>query len=260
MPIHLTPSLLDDVIKISQKAADAVLQFYEEGFDYTIKSDGSPLTQADLASHHIITRMLQDLTPDTLIISEEQTSFQWPKEQTKQFWLIDPLDGTKEFINRNGEFTVNIALIDEEKPVLGVVSCPAQKTIYAGLLSQGAYKLNSCLEKELISVSPYNQEGLCVVGSRSHGDQKAMADYLTNYPVTKYIPTGSSLKFCKIAEGSAHIYPRLGRTMEWDTAAGHAVLSAAGGHVETLDGMPLVYGKSGFENPHFVAKSQLMFN
>ncbi|KTD33992.1 3'(2'),5'-bisphosphate nucleotidase [Legionella israelensis] len=259
--MFLTQALLDEVIKIAQKASDTILKFYHEGFDHSVKSDGSPLTQADIASHDIITHLLQKLTPDIPIISEENMSIQLSSEQKKQsFWLVDPLDGTKEFINRNGEFTVNIALIEQKKPVLGVIGSPAQKTIYAGILHQGAFKLDANQTKKSVSVQTYIEGDLYVVGSRSHNNEKAMKDYLANYPVTQYIPTGSSLKFCKIAEGSAHIYPRLGRTMEWDTAAGHAVLSAAGGHVETLDSAPLTYGKTGFENPHFIAKSQMMFN
>lgn len=256
MPVQLTESLLNQLIDIVWEASDVVLRLYQNHFDYSVKSDGSPLTQADLASHEIIVQKLQGLTPDIPIISEENADFEHMEwKNPRQFWLVDPLDGTKEFIHRNGEFTINVALIDEHQPVLGVVAAPALKTLYAGFKKGGAIKLDRAGNKKNIHViSPTNQ-GLYVVGSRSHGDQAAMEAYLVNKKVTQFIAIGSSLKFCKIAEGAAHLYPRLGRTMEWDTAAGHAILAAAGGRVERLDGRPLSYGKQGFENPHFVAKS-----
>ncbi|WP_133128110.1 3'(2'),5'-bisphosphate nucleotidase CysQ [Legionella nagasakiensis] len=256
MTIQTTEALLNKLIDIAWEASDAVLDIYQNNIDYSIKSDGSPLTQADLASHEIIVTKLHALTPEMPIISEESANLESIEGQNPhQFWLVDPLDGTKEFINRNGEFTINIALIEATQPVMGVVCAPALHTLYAGLKGKGAFKMDSAGHKKPITVLKTTKEGLYVVGSRSHGAPAAMDAYLANKKIARFIATGSSLKFCKIAEGTAHLYPRLGRTMEWDTAAGHAVLAAAGGSVEQLDGTPLYYGKKGFENPHFVAKA-----
>lgn len=247
--------LLDELVKISWEASDAVMEEYTKDTQYKLKQDGSPLTRADLASHKVIVSRLKDLEPEIFIVSEEQSNLERIKwRNLDKFWLIDPLDGTKEFINKNDEFTVNIALIENGKPVLGVVGAPAKNLLYVGGLGVGAYVFDRKGGKSAISVSHLKPDGITVVASRSHCNQEDIDNFLKNQKVTQFISTGSSLKFCKVAEGSAHLYPRLGRTMEWDTAAGHAVLEAAGGVVVQLCGMPLVYGKSGFENPHFVAK------
>lgn len=247
--------LLDDIVKIAREASDAVMDEYAKDSQYMLKKDGSPLTRADLASHKVIVSRLKNLNPDMFIVSEEHSDLESMKwHNPEKFWLIDPLDGTKEFINKSGEFTVNIALIDKGRPILGVVSAPAKKLLYAGGLGIGAYVFDKSGSKNAIAVTPVLQDDLTVVASRSHGNQEFIDDFLKNRRVSRFISIGSSLKFCKVAEGSAHIYPRFGRTMEWDTAAGQAVLEAAGGVVEQLSGVPLVYGKSGFENPHFVAR------
>ncbi|WP_131783501.1 3'(2'),5'-bisphosphate nucleotidase CysQ [Legionella gresilensis] len=256
LPIEINNTLLDKIISIAWEASDAVLRLYQDKVDFCIKSDNSPLTQADLASHKIIVKKLSALTPKVPIISEESTNLEpinWQNAQ--QFWLVDPLDGTKEFINNNGEFTINIALIENNQPVLGVVSAPALNILYAGFKEGGAIKMCKNGNRQVIGVTNLTEDGLYVVGSRSHNDVEAMNNYLLNKKVAKFIAIGSSLKFCKIAEGSAHLYPRLGYTMEWDTAAGHAILLAAGGNVEQLKGQPLLYGKKGFKNPFFIAKA-----
>jgi 3'(2'), 5'-bisphosphate nucleotidase len=169
------------------------------------------------------------------------------------FWLVDPLDGTKEFVSRNGEFTVNVALIDQGVPVLGVVAAPTLGLLWAGAQGVPAFMDDASGSRRHIRCRDIPPEGLTVMGSRSHGDAAAMERLLAGRRVAQLVAAGSSLKLCRIAEGAADLYPRLGRTMEWDIAAGHAVLLAAGGETSRLDGEPLRYGKAGFENPHFVA-------
>ena len=253
--IKATAALLEDIISIGWQAANKILALYQESITFSNNADGSPLTQADLASHQLITKKLQLLVPDAVIISEENTGLEnIPWKNHHQFWLVDPLDGTKEFINHNGEFTINIALIEAGQPILGIVCAPALNILYAGLKDHGAFKMDRLGVKIPITVMNTALEGLHVVGSRSHGDKAAMDTYLAKQTIASFTSIGSSLKFCLIAEGRAHLYPRLGRTMEWDTAAGHAVLAAAGGEVIRLDGELLYYGKKGFENPHFIAK------
>lgn len=257
MTSHDLKVTLDLIVKIAWDASDKVMEEYIKGASHVLKDDGSPLTKADIASHEIIVSRLKYLYPDIFMVSEEQAELHNIKShKIDKFWLIDPLDGTKEFINRNGEFTVNIALIELGKPVLGVVCVPAQNIMYAGCNGEGAYKLDRKGMCTPISVAPVTQAGITVVASRSHGNQDAIEEFVSEENVSRFIAAGSSLKFCKVAEGSAHLYPRLGRTMEWDTAAGQAVLEAAGGSVDLLNGMPLSYGKPGFENPHFVARSK----
>jgi 3'(2'), 5'-bisphosphate nucleotidase len=168
------------------------------------------------------------------------------------FWLVDPLDGTKEFISRNGEFTVNVALVHRGEPVLGAVFAPALGRMFAGVAGQGAW-LEDAQGRRAIHCRQVPEAGLTVVASRSHGDAAALDAFLAGRKVAALANAGSSLKLCLVAAGEADLYPRLGRTMEWDIAAGHAVLAAAGGAVRTLDGSPLRYGKPGFDNPHFAA-------
>lgn len=254
-------SILNKTIELSLKASMRVLKIYNGPIDVTIKSDDSPLTKADTEAHEIIVKGLSQLTPDILIISEEDMHQHDTPSKTSLFWLVDPLDGTKEFINRNGEFTVNIALIENNNPILGVVCAPALGICYAGIVGKGSFKLNLESPEIKTPIQVASKEAiqskhiLKVVGSRSHGDASIMESFLEYYEKYEFVPAGSSLKFCQIAEGIAHLYPRFGRTMEWDTAAGQAVLMAAGGKVNMLDGTPLLYGKSAFENPHFIAEA-----
>jgi 3'(2'), 5'-bisphosphate nucleotidase len=245
-------ALLAAVRPIAEDAAQATLRFYGST-DAATKTDGSPVTAADQAAEDIILPRLRALTPDIPVVSEEEASKGLTPDVTgSRFWLVDPLDGTKEFISGNGEFTVNIALIERGVPVLGVVVIPARGETFAGTGPGGA-TLTDATGTRPITVRMAPDCGLTVVGSRSHGDATAMDLFLAGRQVAEFRPAGSSLKLCLIAKGEADLYPRLGTTMEWDIAAGHAVLAAAGGRVETVDGQPFTYGKPEYRNPHFAA-------
>ena len=258
--------LLEAVAAIVRQAGEAVMAVYRTDFDVQGKSDDSPVTEADRRAEAIITAALQQLTPDVPVIAEEAVSAgQHPGVAPgERFWLVDPVDGTREFVGRNGEFTVNVALIDKGQPELGVVQAPALGLLYAGGPGMGAW-CESDGPASAQNRSPMRQplgcrqpptHGLTVVASRSHGDAARLKAFLDGLraPVAHTRVAGSSLKFCQIAAGQADVYPRLGRTMEWDTAAGQAVLMGAGGSVLTLDGDALRYGKPGWENPDFVAR------
>jgi 3'(2'), 5'-bisphosphate nucleotidase len=245
-------ALLKAVVPIAEEAGHATLRFYGST-DATAKADGSPVTAADQAAEDIILPKLRALTPDIPVVSEEEASKGLTPDVTgSRFWLVDPLDGTKEFISGNGEFTVNIALVENGAPVLGVVVIPAIQQTYAGA-GPGTATLKDSQGERAITVRTVPEAGLVVVGSRSHGDAAAMDKFLAGRRVADFRPAGSSLKLCLIAAGEADLYPRLGTTMEWDIAAGHAVLAAAGGRVECADGAPFRYGKPDYRNPHFAA-------
>ncbi len=246
------PLLMDAIVSIARQAGDLILGIYRTDFEVRNKSDASPVTQADERAEALILPALRALTPDIPIVAEEAVAAGAAPEVGDRFWLVDPLDGTKEFISRNGEFTVNIALIQGGRPVLGVVFAPALDRLFVGGLGQGAF-IEEQGQRRAIRCRPVPAEGLTVVASRSHGDAAALDAFLAGRRVAQLANAGSSLKLCLIAAGEADLYPRLGRTMEWDIAAGHAVLLAAGGAVSTLQGQPLNYGKPNFENPHFVA-------
>jgi 3'(2'), 5'-bisphosphate nucleotidase len=234
-------SLIDPVVALAEEAGRAILKVYASDFEVQSKDDDSPLTQADLAAHHCIVAGLEALTPGMPIISEESGLPEFEvRSQWERYWLIDPLDGTREFVNRNGEFTVNIALIDNQKPVFGVVHVPIQETTYLGCEGYGAERRNADGSRESIKVSDTSASPVRIVGSRSHRGASLDA-YLENLGDYDMIPMGSSLKFCVIAEGGADLYPRLGLTSEWDTAAAQAVVEQAGGSVVTLDGKPMKY-------------------
>lgn len=244
--------MLDDVKQIARAAGAAIMAVYEsDDFNVQRKSDDSPLTKADLAAHKVICEGLRALETQYPIISEESSDISW--EQRKhwcRYWLVDPLDGTKEFIKRNGEFTVNIALIEKGVPVMGVVYAPVLDAMYTGERDMGAF-----LNDKPIKVTVNAPATLRVVGSRSHPSQDT-TDWLDALGKPyEMVPMGSSLKICLVAEGEADIYPRLGPTCEWDTAAAHAVLSAAGGEITTITGDPLLYNqKEDYLNPHFIAQ------
>lgn len=248
---------IEQVVDIAVDAGKAIMQIYQQAsFDEQLKSDQSPLTAADLAAHHLIVDRLQKLTPEIPILSEESQSEPWQLRQTwHTYWLVDPLDGTKEFIKRNGEFTVNIALIQENQPVLGVVHAPVLQATWTGEQGGLAQKITQQGVKK-ISVAKLQAGQTCVVvGSRSHaGDSlPAFLEHLGKYEL---ISVGSSLKLCMVAEGRAHLYPRLGPTSEWDTAAAHAVVNAAGGEViDKTTGQVLMYNtKDSLLNPHFIVQ------
>ena len=245
-------SLIDPVIALAEKAGQAILQVYSSDFEVQSKDDESPLTLADLASHHCIVAGLEKLTPGMPVISEESglPDFE-ERSRWSRYWLIDPLDGTKEFVNRNGEFTVNIALIDNHRPVFGVVHVPVQNKTYIGCEGYGAERRDADGQAQSIRVATSSASPVRVVGSRSHRGASLDA-YLENLGESDMVPMGSSLKFCVIAEGGADLYPRLGPTSEWDTAAAQAVVEQAGGRVVTLDGKPMKYNtKSDMLNPFF---------
>jgi len=252
---HASPdslSIVDDLLPMARAAGDQILEVYGEAFEVRRKQDASPVTEADERAEALILAGLDDLSPRMPIVSEEAYAAGVAPEIGPAFWLVDPLDGTKEFISRNGEFTVNIALIEDGLPVLGVVYAPAVDRLYYGRRGEGAYLIEHNQTRRIHCRRP-PEAGVTVVSSRSHGDPAALEHYLSGRAVVASRQAGSSLKFCLLAAGEADLYPRFGRTMEWDTAAGHAVLSAAGGRVTTLDGAALRYGKPGFENPHFIA-------
>ena len=224
--------------------------YFREGFTKSTKIDNSPVTEADIAANRYITEKLAILAPHIPIIAEEDEEM---GENTHNvFFLVDPLDGTRSFVRGEPEFTVNIGLIVAGKPVLGVVYCPPQDILYYGIVGSGAYRQIGGEHPQKIRVRKVPEDGLTVVKSHSHPSRE-IDSYLQKIKVKNQISRPSSVKLCMVAEGTADIYPRFGRTMEWDTAAGDAILQAAGGRVETVDGEILQYGKAGFENPHFIA-------
>lgn len=250
-----TRDLLEKVDQLACQAAEEVRRHYGKAAPDT-KADGSPVTEADRAAEAIILKGLAKLTPDIPVVAEEAVSGgDIPDVGDGLFWLVDPLDGTREFIRNDGkgEFTVNIALIKDGQPVLGVVVAPALGIAYGGLCGVGAYCRHRDGRTDEISTRQSPAEGLTIVSSRSHGNNEALAAFLKPVDIVDQRRIGSSLKLCLVAAGEADLYPRLGPTMEWDIAAGQAVLAAAGGRIETLDGKPMAYAKKGFLNPHFVA-------
>ncbi len=240
---------LEQVIDAARAAGEAVLDVYRRGGKARTKADGSPVTEADERSQEIILARLAELTPQVPVIAEEGEERQ---ESGHAFWLVDPLDGTKEFLSRNGEFTVNIALIEDRAPVLGVVLAPAKERLFAAAPGRTALVHDASGVRD-IAARRVPREGAVVVSSRSHGNPEALERFTAGRRVAASVSAGSSLKFCLVAAGEADLYPRFGRTMEWDTAAGDAIVRAAGGRVTDLAGQPLAYGKPGFENPQFVA-------
>ncbi len=245
--------LIEPIVALAIDGGDKILEVYATDFDVQSKDDDSPLTLADLASHNTIVAGLEALTPDIPIISEEEGLPPFSERgQWGRYWLIDPLDGTREFVNRNGEFTVNIALIDDHRPVFGVVHVPVQGKTYIGCEDHGAELRDRDGTSSKIGVSEKANKPARVVGSRSHRGASLDA-FLENLGDYDLVPMGSSLKFCVVAEGGADVYPRLGPTSEWDTAAAQAVVEQAGGSVIELDGKPLSYNaKENILNPWFI--------
>lgn len=242
--MQVTMKLLRTLCLIAEEAGRAVMDVYEGDFDVTQKEDRSPLTIADMHADKIIRTRLEEAFPDIYILSEESRSTFSGTQARDAFFLVDPLDGTKEFIRRNGEFTVNIALVVGAVPVAGVVYAPALATMYYGGEDLGSWRRTSDSVCQLRVRAWDPATPLQVIGSRSHGAD-ALNDWLRKLPYAyDFVAAGSSLKFCRIAEGSAHVYPRFGPTSQWDTAAAHCVLINAGGAVMGLDGAPLLYGIS----------------
>jgi 3'(2'), 5'-bisphosphate nucleotidase len=243
---------LERVIDAARVAGEVVLDVYEHGCEARDKEDGSPVTVADERAQEVIVSRLIEIGDGIPIVAEEDAESRRTNHSNETFWLVDPLDGTKEFLGGNGEFTVNIALIEQGVPVLGVVLAPARERLFAAGPSAGAI-VEDTAGRRSITAREIPAEGVTIVSSRSHADADALARFTIDRKVASSVSAGSSLKFCLVAAGEADIYPRFGRTMEWDTAAGDAVLRAAGGRVTDLDGNALAYGKPGYENPHFVA-------
>jgi 3'(2'), 5'-bisphosphate nucleotidase len=246
--------LLPEIVALADRAGAVILEHYHGDVAVRAKADASPVTAADEAAEAVILARLAELTPDVPAIAEETVAAgHVPDLDDGPFWLVDPLDGTKEFLSRNGEFTVNVALIEGCLPILGVVLAPARALAWWGARGRGAVARDADGQTRPIAARKAPSGGLVAIASRSHRDPETQA-FLDQAGVAECISAGSSLKFCLVAEGKADLYPRFGRTMEWDTAAGHAVLCAAGGRVTTRDGAPFRYRKPGFENSAFIAR------
>jgi 3'(2'), 5'-bisphosphate nucleotidase len=245
--------LLDSVARLAHAAGEKILAVYNSEFAIEQKDDRSPLTEADIASHHAIVAGLSELTPGVPILSEESSTLPYAQRSLWQrYWLVDPLDGTKEFIKRNGEFTVNIALIEGGVPVLGVVHVPVSGVSYRACRGCGASKQEPGRKPHPIRVRRLPDGPVMVVGSRSHRGE-SLNRFLENLGEHEMVGMGSSLKLCLVAEGAADIYPRLGPTSEWDTAAAQCVVEQAGGHVTDTDMQPLRYNtKDSLLNPFFL--------
>lgn len=254
--------MLDTLVKIAKDAGDVILEIYDRAdLGTQEKGDGSPVTLADEAAEKVILKGLAEAFPDIPVVAEEAVAAGNIPQIDRRFFLVDPLDGTKEFIKRNGEFTVNIALIEDGAPVAGVVYTPALGQIFVGDASgarRSTLQDGTFGEWTAMTAAPAPQRGLRVVASRSHAGGET-EEFLNRFEIANLVSAGSSLKLCKVAAGEADLYPRLGRTMAWDIAAGHAVLKAAGGGVRTLDGRTFSYelnrveGDTAFANPYFVA-------
>jgi 3'(2'), 5'-bisphosphate nucleotidase len=258
----LTEALIQEIVDISHQAGDKIMTIYQKDFAIYEKSDASPLTEADLAAHNCIVDGLSKVS-DLPILSEESADISWQERNSwDAYWLVDPLDGTKEFIKKNGEFTVNIALIQDGEPVFGVVYAPVLAQTYVGTLGQGAYKITAGVKAEIAPKAWSKGETWKVVGSRSHQSPEIQALLESLEGQTELVAMGSSLKLCLVAEGAAHLYPRLGPTSEWDTGAAQAVVEAAGGKVTIIedakdalkaDAAPLRYNqKESVLNPYFL--------
>jgi len=245
--------VLNSIFSLAQEAGLKILSIYEASSSHTqTKADGSPLTAADMAAHTTIVEGLRKITPDVPILSEESAKIQYDlRRKWNTYWLVDPLDGTKEFIKRNGEFTVNIALIKNGVPVMGVVHAPALGLSYFATQGSGAFKQEGNNKPALIHVTQHKpHDTLKIIGSRSHHDTR-LDELIEQLGRCEFQSMGSSLKFCLVAEGKAHFYPRLGPTMEWDTAAAHCIVLEAGGVVINCNEETLHYNKPDLHNPPF---------
>jgi len=252
-------NLLLKVCNIAIEAGEEILKYYTEDIHVTHKDDSSPLTKADLASNKIIMNALQQLDRTIPILSEESLVEWKERKNWTKYWLVDPLDGTKEFIKQNGEFTVNIALIENNKPILGVIFTPVKFDLYFAQKNYGSYKINSSSKlinlQEAVKIFVTNQSSIKrIIGSRSHSNQTFDSWVNQNFPNSEIVQAGSSLKFCLVAEGAADIYPRFGPTSEWDIAAGHIIVNEAGGRVNTFENTEINYNqKEDLLNPQFYA-------
>ena len=254
----MNPNLQDmhNVITIAKQAGETIMQIYQKDFSVEYKEDQSPLTEADLASHHLICDELNKLYPDIPILSEESADTFTLKDENASFWCVDPLDGTKEFIRKNDEFTVNIALIQNQQSILGVIGVPAKNIVYAAVIGKGAFKQKGNNELQKIQVKPQDPDNLTFAVSRSHLDDqtKAMVDEYE----AEMLQAGSALKLAYVAEGLVDVYPRFGPTMLWDVAAGHCLIKEADGKVIWADNQqPVSYNIMHMKNQSFIAFNQL---
>ena len=252
----LNEQLIISTVEIAKEAGKAITEIYNSDFDYQLKKDLSPITAADNLSHNIITERLKILTPKIPILSEENCDIPYKiRSQWTQYWLVDPLDGTKEFIKKNGEFTVNIALIENNNPIFGIIHIPVTNETYWGSKVNGSFYSTENNDAEPISVSENNQNSMRIVASRSHPSEmlNSLLESIADYEI---IEVGSSIKFCLIASGQADCYPRFGPTSEWDTAAGEAIVRFAGGHLVTANGDLMSYNlKRDYLNPNFIVSN-----
>ncbi|MBS1269390.1 MAG: 3'(2'),5'-bisphosphate nucleotidase CysQ [Gammaproteobacteria bacterium] len=257
-------NLVEPVCDITHEAGRSIMEIYRKLGAVRTKSDGSPVTEADRKAHRLIAERLRALTPNTPILSEESAQAPYAERQYwSEFWLVDPLDGTREFIDQRGEFTVNIALVRNGDPVLGVVGIPAKDLIYRGHDGGGAYRQRDDAAPERIHVAHYRSGSPVVVASRSHSNTHTAA-FIEQVKKAcggcALKSLGSALKICLVAEGEADVYPRLGPTSEWDIAAAHCLLRAAGGRLTTARGAPIRYNKENVLNPWFVAAGESDFD
>jgi 3'(2'), 5'-bisphosphate nucleotidase len=252
----LNEQLISSTVEIAKEAGMAITEIYNSDFDYQLKKDLSPITAADNLSHNIITERLKILTPKIPILSEENCSIPYKiRSQWTQYWLVDPLDGTKEFISKNGEFTVNIALIENNTPIFGVIDIPVTNETYWGSKGDGSFYSDESNDVKQIYVSDNHHNPIRLVASRSHPSEMLndLLEIIVDYEIIKI---GSSIKFCLIASGQADCYPRFGPTSEWDTAAGEAIVSYAGGRVVTARGNSINYNaKKEYLNPNFIVSN-----
>jgi len=255
MPFQVTQELMDFAVSTARDAGDVIMEIYNTDFDVRSKEDDSPVTEADEKAEALIRQRLEKAYPDIPFIGEEAyAAGHRPDISGGLFWLVDALDGTKEFVHKRGEFTVNIALIENGTPIFGVVHAPAKERTFWGGTGIGAFAADGASAPRQIQTRMPDPDGLVVVASRSH--RSGEGEFLEQFTVKDTVSSGSSLKFCLVAAGEADMYPRMGPTSEWDTGAGHAVLVAAGGELTQFDGSPFVYGKDDILNPHFIARGQ----
>jgi len=252
MPQPDLEKMLPAVVELAKQAGERILTIYEQDFSILKKKDETPVTEADMAAHAIIDDGLEEIADEYPVLSEESTSIPFEdRARWQTYWLVDPLDGTREFIKRNGEFTVNIALIDNHQPILGAIYAPVLRTSYYAAKGLGAYKQEHDQQPERIYVKKQAREKVIVAGSRSHQSEE-LKRFLANLPDYELISMGSSLKSCLVAEGKADIYARLGPTSEWDTGAAHCIVEEAGGFLTETNMLTLAYNtKASLLNPHF---------
>ncbi len=259
--MEINQKLIEEICQIASQAASRILEIYDTDFAIERKEDRSPLTAADLAAHNTICKALAELTPEIPVLSEESAELPYSeRRQWSSYWLVDPLDGTREFIKHNGEFTVNIALIEGHQSILGVIVVPVSGVCYYAAKSSGSFKINADGITESIKVKKSEINKIILAGSRSHGSEEQQA-FIKRLGGAEIISIGSSLKFCLVAEGKVDIYPRFGLTSEWDTAAAQCIVEEAGGCVVDMNFKPIRYNtKDSLLNPEFLVIADPSFN